>query len=107
MALGTVTIRRRGVLGGGLRYIILEVQPTTGANYTANGETLALSQFKGFKKAVLFAACEPKDEASSAREFTLDIPNMKLVVMDAATAAEVAGSSDQSAFRTVIFAIGR
>lgn len=43
MALGTVTSVKQGVFGD-LWYHIVDVQPTTGANYTTGGETFAAAQ---------------------------------------------------------------
>lgn len=43
MALGTVTIRKQGAIGD-LWYVIADVQPSSGANYTTGGETFAAAQ---------------------------------------------------------------
>lgn len=45
MALGTVTIRKQGVFGD-LRYAIVDVAPTSGANYTTGGETFGTAQYR-------------------------------------------------------------
>lgn len=43
MALGTVTIRKQGVFGD-LWYVIADVVPSSGANYTTGGEGFAAAQ---------------------------------------------------------------
>lgn len=45
MALGTVTLRKQGVFGD-LRYVIADVQPTTGANYATGGEVFGAAQLR-------------------------------------------------------------
>lgn len=52
MALGTVTEVKQGVFGD-LRYAIVDVQLTSGANYTAGGETFDVDQIPGFKSSVM------------------------------------------------------
>lgn len=110
MALGSVTLIKKGVIApGGLRYVILEVQPTSGANYTANGEALPLSNFRKFDNGVLWSSATPKDEASSATSVFVDNStpaSPKLVAIDAATGVEEAAAQDLSAMRFRIFAIG-
>lgn len=51
MALGTVTEVKSGVAGD-LRYAVLDVQLTSGANYTTGGEGFDVAQVPGFKSAV-------------------------------------------------------
>lgn len=108
MALGSVTLIKKGVLApGGLKFVILEVQPTTGANYTANGEALANSVFRGFRNGnVYYFKAEPKDEASGASYLVYDYANRKLLAFDSATGVEEAASQDLSAMRFRVFAIG-
>lgn len=43
MALGTVTIQKQGVFGD-LWYVVADVAPSSGANYTTGGETFAAAQ---------------------------------------------------------------
>jgi hypothetical protein len=109
MALGTVTVKTRGVTQSGDRYVVVEVQPTSGANYTANGETLPLSSFKGFRRRVLFASAVQKDEAAGSEFYIVDLTSEsapKLVAM-ASDGTEASASADLSAKRVRIFAIGR
>jgi hypothetical protein len=110
MALGTVTVKTRGVTQSGDRYVVVEVQPTSGANYTANGETLPLATvFKGFRRRVLFASAVQKDEAAGSEFYIVDLTSEsapKLVAM-ASDGTEASASADLSAKRVRIFAIGR
>jgi len=115
MALGTVTQVAKGVLApGGLRYCIFEVAPSAGANYTANGEAIALSNFPKFRKEVLFASVEPVDETSgTVYRYVLDLSDpaepVLVVVVDDGTSgvpAEAAGNTDLSGKTVRIFAIG-
>lgn len=52
MALGTVTKVKAGVVGD-LRYAIVDVQITSGANYTTGGETFAAAQVPGLTSQLL------------------------------------------------------
>ena len=106
MALGTVTEIERGVMGD-LKYVILDVQPTAGANYTANGEPVTLANTFGFPNELFFASCENRVENADISEYFVDIANMKLVAIDAATGVEEAGNQNLSAHRIRIFALGR
>lgn len=45
MALGTVTHVKQGVVGD-LRYVIADVQPTTGANYATGGEVFGAAELR-------------------------------------------------------------
>jgi hypothetical protein len=108
MALGTVSVVKKGVLApGGLKFVILNVQPTTGANYTANGETFAATRFPGFRNGnVYFFQATPKDEISGATYLVYDFANRKLLAHDAATGVEEAAAQDLSTFSYRVFAIG-
>jgi hypothetical protein len=111
MALGSVTVHEKGVLApGGLRFVLLEVQPTSGANYTANGESLPLSTFKGFRKKVVAAFCQVKAEADGSESYIVDpgngVSTVKLVAM-ASDGTEATASADLSAKRVFIFALGK
>ena len=116
MALGAVTQVEKGVLGpGGLRYCIFNVVPSSGANYTANGETIALTNFPKFRKEVFFAAAEPANEASGTdRRYVIDLSTPSapklVVVKDDGTSgvpAEEAGNANLSSLTVRVFAIGR
>lgn len=52
MALGTVTKVKAGVFGD-LRYTIVDVAPSSGANYTTGGEGFAAAQVPGATGTVL------------------------------------------------------
>lgn len=107
MALGTVTVVEKGVLGpGGLRFVILNVQPSSGANYTANGETFDVSSYNPKISTVVFASFAPKDEASGATDLVYDYANGKLVAFDAATGVEEAGNQDLSGATYRAFILG-
>jgi len=102
MALGTVTIVKKGVLApGGIRFAIVDIQPTTGANYTANGEALTPAMF-GFSSEIYHGELSPKDEASGTETYIVDpgngVSTVKLVAM-ASDGVEIAASVDLSAKR--------
>lgn len=107
MALGTVSVVKRGVLPGGLRFVILNIQPTTGANYTANGETFDVQTYAPKMKSVYFALFSPKNEASGATDLVYDYANEKLLAFDAATGVEEAASQDLSTFSYRAFIVGK
>lgn len=107
MALGSVTLIKKGVLApGGLRYVILEIVPTTGANYTANGETFPLSHFRKFQDKPIFTVITPVDEASGATDLYYERSSGKLLAFDAATGVEEAASQNLAAFTYRMFALG-
>lgn len=110
MALGTYTILKKGVLApGGLRYVIANLQATTGANYTANGEALTIASLSGnyFRRGILhYVQITAKDEASGATDLIYDHTNKKVLAFDAATGVEEAASQDLSAMTYRVFAIG-
>ena len=107
MALGAVTVVRKGVVApGGLRFVILNVQPTTGANYTANGESFPLSLFPKFTAPPMFVQASPQNEASGASYLVYEPSTQKLLAFDSATGVEEAGSQDLSAMSFRVFALG-
>lgn len=46
MALGAVTLVKAGVVGD-MRFFVVDVVPSSGANYTTNGETFDVAQIPG------------------------------------------------------------
>lgn len=110
MALGTQTAVKKGVLApGGLRFVIFNLQATTGANYTANGESLSIATLSSnyFRRGILhYVSFTPKDEASGATYLVYDHANKKVLAFDAATGVEEAGSQDLSGMTYRVFAIG-
>lgn len=108
MALGTVTTIEQGVLGD-LKYVILEVQPSSGANYTADGEVMSLANHFGFSSDVYYVNVKPKNEASATSIAFFERSTMKLLVMNNGIAGgtEFAGNTDLSAQRFELFALGR
>ena len=107
MALGAVTVVEKGVLApGGLRFVIVEVVPSTGANYTANGHAFDVSDYNPKITTVVFACFVPKDEASGATDLIYDYANGKLLAFDAATGVEEAGNEDLSGMLHQGFIIG-
>lgn len=110
MALGTYTVVKKGVLApGGLKFIVANVQATTGANYTANGEALTVASLSGghFRRGILhYIQVTAKDEASGATDLIYDHTNKKMLAFDAATGVEEAGNQDLSAMTYRVFALG-
>lgn len=93
MALGTVTHVKQGVVGD-LRYVIADVNITSGANYTTGGETFDAAALRrtGTIQAVLQVG------SGSALRRSVYLPSTgKLMALAAATDVEIAGSSDLSA----------
>lgn len=79
MALGTVTVVKRGVIGD-MRMAIVDVQPTTGANYTTGGEGFAAAQV-GFASGQLLAVIPVGSTVDATNKTVLqwDPTNKKLV----------------------------
>lgn len=93
MALGTVTPVKRGVFGD-LRYVIADVNVSSGANYTTGGEPFAAAQLSltGSLLSVVQVG-----SGTALRRARWDKDNKKLMALAAATDAEIAGNSDLSA----------
>ena len=94
MALGTVTVRKQGGGLGDLWYVVADVRPTSGANYTTTGEVFGAAQVgrTGNVLAVLQVG------SGSALRRVVWIPStLRLQALAAATDVEIAGNSDLSA----------
>lgn len=103
MALGTVTPVKSGVIGD-LRYSIVDVNPTSGANYTTGGEPFAAAQVTGNAWGQLLGVKTIGDGSVNANAGSVrwDQINKKLMVFKAVDAttvgmAEAASNSDFSA----------
>lgn len=82
MALGSVTVIKRGVLGD-IRYTICDVQPTSGANYTTGGETFNVAQVPGATGQILgVMVLGGGADATNKRVVEWDAVNKKLVVYE-------------------------
>lgn len=107
MALGTVTLVEEGVMGD-LKYGILTVVPTSGANYTANGEAFDVMDYLGtFVVEPFFAVATPADEASGASYLVVNLADSLLVAFDAATGVEEAANQNLSTMTFTVFVLGR
>jgi hypothetical protein len=109
MAMGTVTVLKKGVLGpGGVRFALVEVQPTAGANYvTGGGEAIGSAATFGFKRGIVHAAfTQPKVAADRSHVYELDQSNFKLSAYVVTTGVEAGNNVDLSAKRVRIFIIG-
>lgn len=106
MAAGTVTVVKQGVWGD-IKYVVADVNVTSGANYTTNGESFPPAVFG------LTQIYEASSEISVAgRVATYDYTNQKILVFQdnavaaAAAFGQVASNTDLSAttqkFRFVI-----
>lgn len=93
MALGTVTPVKRGVFGD-LRYVIADVRPTSGANYTTGGETFGAAQLS-LTGSLL--SVEQVGSGSALRRVVFRPDTGKLMALAAGTDVEIAASSDLSA----------
>lgn len=110
MAMGSVTVLKKGVFGpGGLRYALLEVQPTSGANYVTGGDIVGTNASFGFKKGVVhFAHVEPKLAADRTQHYYFDTATNRLVAFPVATPqTELAAAQDLSGRRVRIFVVGQ
>lgn len=81
MALGPVTIRKQGVFGD-LRYVIADVQPTSGANYTTGGEPFAAAQVSQTGTLLGVMVIGGGIDATNKRVVEWDAVNKKLVVYE-------------------------
>lgn len=99
MALGTVTKVKGGVFGD-LRYAIVDVNITSGANYTTGGETFGAAQVPGFSSSVL--SVEQVGSGSALRRAVYIPSTGKLQALAAATDVEIAASSNLSAANDIV-----
>lgn len=100
MALGTVTHVKQGVVGD-LRYVIADVQPTTGANYATGGEVFGTSQLSRTGTLLAAMVVGGETDATNKRLYQWDPATGKLVAyhQNANTDVgliEVAASTDLS-----------
>jgi hypothetical protein len=93
MALGTVTHVKKGVFGD-LRYIIADVNITSGANYTTGGEPFAAAQLS---HTGTLLSVQQVGSGTALRRSVWDKDNKKLMALAAATDAEIAASTNLSA----------
>jgi len=92
MALGTVTHVKQGVVGD-LRYVIADVNVTSGANYTTGGEVFNAA---ALSRTGTLLAVQQVGSGSALRR-TVFIPSTgKLMALAAATDVEIAASTDLS-----------
>lgn len=115
MALGTVTEVAKGVMGD-RRYAIVDVQLTSGANYTADGEAFDFDKVPGFRSQIDFVSAELgiANPPAAGAVVTWDRTNKKLVYFrsDNPNAAiteliEAAASANLSALTARLFVIGK
>lgn len=110
MALGTVTEVKSGVFGD-LRYAVLDVNVTSGANYTTTGELFSHVNIPGFKVSLLAVSGSPGGSAGFVVVY--DAINGKLMAFrqNATTGAlnEVPANTDLSsaANRVRLIAFGK
>lgn len=109
MALGTVTEVKTGVFGD-LRYAIVDVQLTSGANYTAGGEGFDVAQIPGFKSVVY----DVTGDIANGYQVQWIPSTKKLMVRQgdnanvaAAPGVEVAGNTNLSAVTARLIAFGK
>ena len=93
MALGTVTTIRRTVFGD-MRAVIVDVNGSSGANYTTGGEVFAAAQVGA--TGTLFSVAQV-GSGTALRRAVWDKTNKKLIFLAAATDVEIAGNTDLSA----------
>jgi hypothetical protein len=105
VALGTVTLIKKGVIApGGLRFAILEfIGP---ASYTADGEAIALSNFPKFQDKPIFTVISPTSEAAGATNMYYERSSGKILAFDAATGVEEAAAQNLSTMTYRMFALG-
>lgn len=101
MALGSVTIRKQGAVGD-LWYVIADVQPSSGANYTTGGETFAAAQVNRTGTMLGVMQVGGGSQNANAPLPKWDAGNKKLMIFKAVDAttvglAEAASNSDFSA----------
>lgn len=88
MALGTVTIRKQGVFGD-LWYVIADVQPSAGANYTTGGEGFAAAQVSRTGTLLGVFVVGGGYDATNKRFVEWDAVNKKLVVYNQTAGTDV------------------
>jgi hypothetical protein len=93
MALGTVTHVKQGVVGD-LRYVIADVLPTSGANYTTGGETFDAA---ALRRTGTVLSVQQVGSGTALRRVVFIPSTGKLQALAAATDVEIAGSSNLSA----------
>lgn len=103
MALGTVQVIREVTLPG-LTMFVVDVQPTTGANYTANGEAFDTAQIPGAEGTLVAVMPQPSHSVGGASANLMwDHVNRKLKAYGTAASAagltEIAAAVDLSAQR--------
>jgi hypothetical protein len=94
MALGTVT-KVKATVFGDVRATIVDVRPTSGANYTTGGEPFGAAQVPGATGTIL--AVFQVGSGTALRRVVFLPTTIKLMALAAATDVEIAGSSDLSA----------
>lgn len=112
MALGTITEVKKGVIGD-LQYAILDVQLTSGANYTTGGEVFDVAQVPGLKS-VLYGVDFLGAGGGTGYLPSWDSTNKKLMVFQgdnanaaAAPAVQVPASTNLSAVTVRIKTLGK
>lgn len=102
MALGTVTHVKQGVVGD-LRYVIADVNVTSGANYTTGGEEFDVAQLKRTGTLLAVQVCGRGGVDATNRVFVeWDATNKKLAAYNQTAGTdvgliEVAANTDLSA----------
>ena len=88
MALGTVTHVKQGVLGD-LRYVIADVNVTSGANYTTGGETFTPDSLR--RTGTILGVIQLGGGANAANQVIVkyDTVNKKLMAFGATDATSV------------------
>lgn len=116
MALGTITEIAKGVMGD-RRYAIVDVQLTSGANYTDNGEAFDVAQVPGLSVGIDFVSAElgvPTTPGTNGIVVVWDRTAKKLVFFQGDNAAagvgpmiEVAAGTNLSTNFARLFVIGK
>jgi hypothetical protein len=110
MALGTISTPVAKFVAGNRRYRTVDVQLTSGANYTTGGETITAAQ-AGMKFKIEHVIGGPALTTSGTTSRTA-VPlyqtdgSVKLLVQTTAS-AEAASNSDQSTFTARLTFVGR
>jgi hypothetical protein len=110
MALGTVTLVKKTVFGD-LQIFVVDIQPTSGANYTTNGDVFGAAQLPGAPTGtILHVDCNPSGSVGGPACLTMwDPVNGKLksygTAGSAAGLTEIANNTDLSAqkVRAVVY----
>lgn len=110
MALGTVTPIGPPVNAGGLVLQIIDIQPSTGANWTAAGEAFDVAQVPGAHGQLLALLPQPSAGAGvNSPTFGWDPVARKLLAFGTAGSATgltaIAGNTDLSGFKLRALAI--